>query len=240
MLPLAAVLAALVGAIPPLSDEQRIAIETAFDGRDHREAAFVALIDHARSWTPGLGEAAVRLDPDLGALVAAPAASRGDLVRIVGRLEQVHRLGPPYEATEWAVRNDADQVALVYLPDAPAFDRGERVEVFARFYKRVVATDRSGAERAYAGFVGAHPRLLAPATSAMAMLVPLVVPVAVMLVVLVVLITVVRRQSRRGAPVRVRAAGEPAIEADAALPTDPAEALGELRRRAGRKGEAHG
>ena len=80
-----AMLLALLLSVPPLTDEQRVRLETAYDGRDHQEEAFVALLDNVRS----VGDDdLVRLRPDPDRLVAEPEAFRGDLCRLVGRIEQ--------------------------------------------------------------------------------------------------------------------------------------------------------
>ena len=85
---LLALILSATAAIGPLTEEERIIIDTAYDGRDHREAAYIALAEHAAAWTDGVGDEQVRLAPDFDAILADPGEYRGDLCLIAGRIEQ--------------------------------------------------------------------------------------------------------------------------------------------------------
>jgi hypothetical protein len=226
-------------ALPPLSDQQLARLETARDGRDHREEAFVALLENVRLWTGDIGDTPVRLQVNAKQLLADPEAHRGAVVRIVGRLEQRSALERLYQDTEeWFVRTDADVPVLVFLSgidEADDWREGNRVEVFARFYKRIDAIDRQGQERQYAAFVGAHPRLVRTAAAGGAVQLWVVaLPVLALLVAFAFLLIFVRRQRGERAPTRRATLAMPDGELDDErdLPDDPAEALAELRRRA--------
>ena len=82
------ILSIAIASISPLTDQQRTALDTAFDGRDHQEAAFTALVENVRSWTDGLGDAAIRLDPDYQAILENPDQYRGELCKVTGKLQQ--------------------------------------------------------------------------------------------------------------------------------------------------------
>jgi hypothetical protein len=231
--PASVILFLVLGAVQPLSDGDRARLAGAAEGGDHREDAFAALVANAGQWTPGTGETPVRLHVDPVALLADPAANRGALVLVAGRLEQQGWLDPPDEATaEWFVRDDAGRPMLVYvcgLPTDHPFREGQRLTLPARFYKRVDDRARDGQVRGYAAFVGAHPQVTARG-AATGQLWIVIVPVAIMLVVFLALLIYAHRGGRPPRTgVRLDA---PPTGGGAPLPHDPAEALAELRRRA--------
>jgi len=247
----------LLLALPPLTDSQRVRLETAYDGRDHQEEAFAALLENARSFPQDVVAGAGALPaPDVAALLEAPDARRGEAALIIGRLEQRSPLARPFAGvSEWFVRDERGQPLLVYVVDDASVDvePGRRVEIVARFYKRVDAVGRDGRDRSYAAFVGAHPRVVRIVSAgdggALAALAALL---AGMALVLVVVSAFARRQRRRPpADARrsagARGSGDPGVGVDEAggLPDDPAEALDALRWRAGtastpdEPGEAH-
>ena len=235
MNPAGIILGIALVAIPPLTEDQRVRLATAFDGRDHQEAAFVALVENASIWTIGLGDAPIRLHPNLAAMLNDPEAYRGTLCQITGRVQQRTPLAAPYEGvTEWFVRDDSGRPILVYVVDHesdPAFTDGQTVIVHGRFYKRVDEIARDGVSRSYASFVGALPSRPVSADAALGGVVVVVIPVAVLLVVFLVLMLYVRR-NRAERRVR-RAVSDERCEVDEslALPDDPVEALREMRRR---------
>ncbi len=226
----------LLAAVSPLTEDERVRLATAYDGRDHQEEAFVALLDNVRRWTPGVGDVAVRIEPDLEAMLERPQDHRGELCRIAGRLEQQTRLERPYEGVlEWFVRDESDRPVLLYAVDADAtrpFREGERVMLMARFYKSVEAVARDGERHRYPAFVGAFPTAVGGGEAWVSLWV-VSVPVVVMFVVFLVLLVYARRGQGRG---RSRWSGLGRAVADekvdGPLPADPAEALLELRRRA--------
>ncbi len=223
-----------LGAVPPLTDGDRVRLAGAADGGDHRDDAFAALVGHVGRWSPGLGDTPVRIELDLEHVLADPAANRGALFQVAGTLEQPAWLPPPDDAVaEWFVRDDAGRPMLVYvcgLPFDHAFRDGQSVTLPARFYKRVDARARDGRVHGYAAFVGAYPRHV-PGGGGLGHLWKVAVPVAVMLIVLVVLLAYARRGGRPARRVTRFVGSLPGGEPP--LPDDPVEALGELRRRAG-------
>ncbi|NQX90484.1 MAG: hypothetical protein HRT77_17750, partial [Halioglobus sp.] len=55
----------LLAAVVPLSNDQLARVETARDDRDHREEALAALLENVSAWRAGLGDVAIRLEPDV-------------------------------------------------------------------------------------------------------------------------------------------------------------------------------
>ncbi|MEM7228310.1 MAG: hypothetical protein AAF432_05765 [Planctomycetota bacterium] len=240
-----ALMTAILAAITPLTDDQRTAIDTAVDDRDHRDSAFVSLLETAHTWTPGPGSAAVRLDVDVTALLADPDAHRGVVHRIEGVLQDSELLPEPYaNVAVWYLRLDSGEPVAVYVTDRVALpDDGERVEVFARFYKRLGGTDRRGQSSSWAAFIGNHPVML-PGPTGTTIRTPVIVTgaVAVMFVVFGALLVLARRShaaqagSRPGGGTTDRDwDGD-----DPSLPDDPAEALAVLRARAKEDGHDAG
>jgi hypothetical protein len=235
MSPAGLLLCIACAAVPPLTDDQRVRLADAVDGTDHRDDAFAALVENVRRWTPGSGDAPVRLQPDLERMLAHPETYRGTLCRLEGSLEQQAPLAPPWEGmAEWFVRDDAGRPILVYvagLQPGRGFRGGRPVVILARFYKRVDAVARDGRTHRYPAFVGAHPLALGSPDRGWARLWAVTIPVAAMLVVFLLLLVYARRGH---GPMRGRAGagGVWTEEMDEPLPEDPAEALAELRRRA--------
>ena len=256
-IPIAAILLLALGTVAPLTDDQKSRLDAAADGGDYREDAFAALLENVGAWTPGLGDAPVRLSTDVALLLADPAAYRGALFRLSGTIQQHSWLEPPHAAVaEWFVRNGAGRPMLVYvygMPREHSFRPGQRVMLPGRFYKRVDDTARDGRVHQYAAFVAAFPRRVeagagggAGVAAGMGRLWIVAVPVVVMLVVFVALMVHVQRGGRSGRTGhRFGAAAvlpasrahpvppaPPAPGTEAPLPEDPTEALAELRRRA--------
>jgi hypothetical protein len=235
----------LLTAIAPLTEDQRVRISTAYDGRDHREEAFAALLENAAAWSEGVGDAPVRLSTDIEAMIADPDEYRGELYRIVGALQQRTRLDRPWQGVwEWFVRDDSGRPVIVYVTglmpeDEAHFRDGRRVLIYARYYKRIDAVARDGQLRSYAAFVGAHPSPASGAASdasAFSVVLALAALVLVGLVVVLVLVFVAARRQRSRRPARRALPGAEAeataVDDGGPLPDDPAEALAELRRRA--------
>jgi hypothetical protein len=242
----AVLLAALVHAgIPPLTDAQRTALDTAFDGRDHREEAFAALVESLAGATPGIGDEAIRLAPALDALLEDPDAHRGALCRVEGRLVQRSPLDGAFAGVrEWFIRGNVGRPVIVFVvglddADAAAFPDGADVRADGRFYKRIDALARDGRTRSYPAFVAAHPtRLGAPDRAPVAgwsVVIVLGAIVLALLVIWAVTLRVARRGRKRGYAPRPSPRGvEPErLDEGGPLPDDPAAALGELRQRAG-------
>src|SRR5690554_5949434 len=76
-------------AVPPLTPSQQTRLETARDGRDHREEALIALLEHVQTWPADSVDATTThaAAPDPDQLLNDPEAFRGRLVHITGRLE---------------------------------------------------------------------------------------------------------------------------------------------------------
>src|SRR2546426_2895307 len=105
-----------LAAVPPLSADHAARLGGAVDGADQHDEAFLALVEHVRTWTAGPGDAPIRLHPDLEAMSAKPADYRGELCRITGTLQQSTQLAPPFDSVvEWFVRVADSRAAIVYL-----------------------------------------------------------------------------------------------------------------------------
>jgi len=229
----------------PLTEQQIERLNTAIDGRDHREEAFVALKENLRTFDGEPGDAPLRLHPDLHAMIEQPNRYRGDLCALTGVIQQITPLhGVHDDVMEWFIRDDSGRPILIYVVQAVDqsfqalrdFQAGDNVRVYGRFYKRVEFTARDGRRRSYPAFVAAHPQHAAtPTVSADAVdwLLVLVAIVVALLGCFIVLLFYVRRtRSGRAQPTLLRRAMNEPMEGDSALPEDPADALGELRRRA--------
>ena len=92
------ILLLVLGTVPPLPVDVRARIAGAVDDGDYQDDAFRALVENVNRWTPGLGDARIRLNPDLDRVLADPAGYRGELFRIVGILEQQSWLQTPHAA----------------------------------------------------------------------------------------------------------------------------------------------
>lgn len=241
------------GALPPLTNLQRESLDAAIDGEDQRDDAFSALLENVQQWNGEIGDAPIRLKPDYTAMLANPAAYRGDLCRLTGKIQQQTKLPPPNESVrEWFIRGEDHRPILVYVADlnsGQSFRDGQLIEIDARFYKRIDAMAMDGRQRTYPAFVGAFPRTineapiapkLSPASPQSDHLWIIAVPVGAMFIVFVGLWLYARRGPRR-LPLGARreaavnaAADRDQLDSGDGLPDDPAEALAELRRRAAR------
>jgi hypothetical protein len=239
------VLLLMFASLPPLSDAQTQRLSHAVDGNDHREDAFLALIENARAHeTASATVESPATISDWSTFANDPAKFRGQLFHIEGQLEQSARLAPPYEdVQEWFVRNNQGTPIIVYLCGAERItSRRPTVSMNARFYKQITFTARDGKQRSYPAFVGAQPQIIIaktqPASStspALSQLWFIAGPVAAMLVVFIVLrIGVGRRKSGHAISARPRGRLREDDDDSAAadLPTDAVEALAELKRRA--------
>lgn len=234
--------------IPPLTENQKTRLAGAIDGLDHLEDAFDALRESFVAFDRDIGDALIRIDPDYEGMSNDPAAYRGDLCLLIGVLQQKARLPSPYEnVAEWFLRDDAGRPFVVYLIDqggnpSRGFQDGQRLEIVARFYKRLDILARDGTIRRYAGFVGASPKLLLPGTSLaqaqpgeptkspLAMIVTIVGVLGGVFLILFLYVRVLRKRNRSRP--RLHNAGNDLVDAEAPLPDDPAEALEMLSRHA--------
>ena len=243
---------------PPLTEEHRARLMQARDGGDHQDPAFFILLRSAAGYDGDVGDAPIRLEPDLTAMIERPADFRGDLCRVSGVIQQRADLSGRYVgAVEWFVRDDAGRPFIVYVARVDetrhplsGFHDGQRVEIVARYFKRVDATARDGQSRSYAAFVGARPRVILPGSAQGAgagMIWVVAVPVVILLGVFLILVIYARRH-REPAVRRRRTGGggaggasgghDMAMGADGPLPDDPSDALSELRERAGESRQA--
>lgn len=252
--------AAFAFAAPPLTEQQRLDLETATDGSDHREQAFYALVESIRAWPPQLDPTTdgdpVHLSFDATALITRPQDFRGDLFRVEGELLQQSALAPPYEdVSEWFVRDArSGQPVMVYVVLAngtPAFAERQRVQADGRFYKSVRFTARDGQTRDYPAFVARAPEsvrfVAAPAsqpggTSTANAGVDRLWIIGGLVAALLIAFAFIRvwagrlRRAQTQQPSRLRTswrdaeAGE--VDDPSGLPDDPIEAMKELKRRA--------
>jgi len=229
------ILCFVIASIQPLTDDQRTALETAFDGRDHQEAAFTALVENVRTWTQGIGDAAIRLEPDYQAILENPDQYRGELCKITGKLQQHNPLpGLNKGIGEWFVRDSNSKPILVYIVknlNDQTFQDGQSVEIIARFYKRVDAIAKDGKNHSYPAFVGAFPKSASIAAgSANNPMLVLAIPVSIGLVVFLILLVYTRRIRRNSRTLLRRSTESPLLDEDVSLPNNPAEALTQLKR----------
>lgn len=229
------ILCIVIASISPLTDDQRTALNTAFDGRDHQEAAFTALVENVRAWTEGIGDAAIRLEPDYQAILDNPDQYRGELCKITGKLQQHNPLpGLNKGVGEWFVRDSNSRPILVYIVkniDDQTFRDGQSVEIVARFYKRVDAIAKDGTKHSYPAFVGAFPKSASSAaSSANNPMLALAVPVAIGLIVFLILLVYTRRIRRNSSKPHRRSTDSLLLDEDVSLPENPAEALTQLKR----------
>ena len=229
-------------AVPPLSDELITALETAVDDRDHQEEAFALLLDHVGTWSAGegVGTTQIRLNPDYAALMNDPSAYRGDLYRLRGILQQHARLDSPFEGTwEWFIRDQKKQPMAVYLPDSidlVRFTDGQRIEIFARFYKRIEVIARDGKKHQYPAFVGNYPRITTGKRgSEWGSFLPVIVFFVAFLGGVFLILFLYTRQYRRNQFTDLEAhyhPESPVLDESTDLPDDSAQAMAVLHRRA--------
>lgn len=168
--------------IPPLTEAQRVQLETADDTRPPDEPAWYGLLSNVASWEappPGAKVAGGGTPPDYAALMQSPGALRGDVFVVEGRFagrqrrQVVLREGPWGRAlTEWGVVVDPaagggeERVVVVYLVDPDGRQatprRNQRVRVAARFYKLWPDADGTGRAVTYPVFVGRSAALIEP------------------------------------------------------------------------------
>jgi len=233
-----------VGALSPVQQEQ---LATARDGSDYREAAFDALVEHFRGFTPGEQRGEIRLNPNWQRLVDDPSISRGELFRVSGVIQQQLVLDPPHgDVTEWFVRDDRGTPVIVYvvgLDLKQKFHDGQRILIDARFYKRMDWLARDGQLHRYAALVGAgpeHQMALGSRTPPSQDPWRFVTPIAGLVGALSLMFFFIRimvKQRKPASSLRPHS-GKPferladGVDGDDPLPDDPAAALTELKRRA--------
>ena len=145
----------------------------------------------------------------------------------------------PYDAvSEWFLRDDAGQPMIIYVSGFPVdsgtgFADGVRVQLIARFYKRVDFIARDGIQRSYAAFVGAKPKrpgLIAG--DPLSGFWTVVIPVAFLAIIFIILFAYVRYQKKRRHRHMAPLTNETEVDEAGTLSDDPAQALSELRQRA--------
>ncbi len=244
------------GSLPPITESDRIALDSASDGIERREEAWIRLLDHAATWPrdpealiEALEASPIVQRPDWPAWLAGPDPHRGTLVRITGRLEQATGFAWPVadgtdspRLAEWFVRpdwtDDEPQIAgavQVWVVDPPALppDRApRRVEVVGRFLRVTELAGRDGITRAFPTIVGvAVPARAAPAPWGAGAI------VALLVIALIPIVIWLRRIAKR--PVRTsRLSPSSEVLPDDRredLPMDPAEAMAVLEAEAARR-----
>jgi len=254
-------LAAVLAAIPPLTEGERIQLDSASDFDSAVDAgALYPLLNNAVQWKPG--DEAGAMVPDYAAILEAPAEHRGDLFLIRGLFNGVphhrgtlavtglRREGPwtgKLELWDIVVNEQQGQLVEVYLVNPPVTPpRGAPVTIVARFYKvwRTQAGPQGGEVKDFLLFVGHSAEVGQTAAGGgrgggneVMLLVGLVL-------LMVVAFYVLRGRIRRHDTAPVAAAAERVLrdrrrarivprDADdgESLPTDPVAALDELQRR---------
>jgi hypothetical protein len=177
MIARALILVALL-AVPPLTENQRADLTAVHDDSPHlEEPALQVLLTNVLQWEAG-DESGARI-PDYDALLADPAAGRGESFLIEGKFAgRARRLKLKHDGefgdalTEWVivVRDDPQEVAVVYLID-PAGElespqTGAEVRTVGRFYKVWADTDADGNPARYLTFVARSAKVVGVQTAA--------------------------------------------------------------------------
>lgn len=222
------------------TDAERLALDTAIDGSDPLTTSLLVVADRVRQLEPEAfrASAVTVLTPRLAAeFLADPAAARGGLVLITGRLAQISPLeGEFSDLWECYIRLRDETPVLVFVAAVEGgvvFRERDAIEIPAMFLQTTSAEARDGRRRTFAVFVGAFPRSPAapppqPARGPERLIVPLVIGLSIVFLIVLAL----SRRSRRGekqrrlrASQRLRASA--LVDVDAALPDDSAPALDE-------------
>lgn len=175
------ILTAMLVAAPPLTAPQAQQLATAHDNRaDTDEGALYPLLENALTW-PAHVEAGAMI-PDYTAIEKDPAAYRGQLFFIQGKLRRSRPIGKlalpgPWEGklSEWAIQygSDAEHMLIVNLVNPPPNVRDNtQVKLAARFYKLWPTTNKFGQPKTFLVFVGndAQPLGVTPAIGGKAVL----------------------------------------------------------------------
>lgn len=172
-------------------------------------------------------------------MIKRPADYRGDLCLLTGVIHQQTGLPVPYESvSEWFLRDDAGLPMLIYVTGLPlesgaGFAEGDRVQIVARFYKRVDFIARDGIQRSYAAFVGSKPKKLGLiAGDPLSGMWLMVIPVVFLALVFIILFAYVRHQKKRSHRHSTPLMTKTVVDEAGALSDDPAQALSELRQQA--------
>ncbi len=219
-------------------------LQAARDDHDIGEGAFAVLIDVTND---GLHDAdeVVTIDPDFATMLKDPARYRAQQFKLSGvlvRRSDVTRplgLKPGTRAIEeWVVRSDKAIPFIVYvLQDGNRSTTvGQSIDLNGRFYKRLRLQTEGGDMKNYLSFVSSGPDRISRPEGITAEHGWGVVVLIAFLGGIFLFVTIVTRHSRRsGDAIRARVGHELASEMDDGrwLPEDPAEALDELKRRAG-------
>lgn len=163
------ILTAVLAAAPPLTAPQQQQLATAHDQQaDTDEGALYPLLENALTW-PDHVEAGATI-PDYAAIEQDPAAHRGQLFFIQGKLRRTKPIGKlalpgPWEGrlSEWAIQygSEAEQMLIVNLVDPPEPPRdGSEVKLAARFYKLWPTTNKFGSPKVFLVFVGKDAQVL--------------------------------------------------------------------------------
>ena len=262
-LPLIGMLCTVLAAVPPLSDAERRQLDSASDGSPRLdEGALYPLVRNALEWKQGESVRA-HVNPDYARFHDEPAAHRGELYLLEGKFAGravrfgLQRSGPWGDAlTEWVliVNEDPERVAVVFLVDPEGELKanpprpGQSVRVPARFYKVWQAPDLKGRKTSFLTFVGRWPEKQGGGDAfTPSMGIPEMVGLTLLLAAALAFILWrsrgislrARPLPRQSARAEARQRGEDAEATDTfetddePLPTDPADALGELSRRRG-------
>lgn len=218
----------------------------AVDQAAFEEPAFDALLEHVATWTPGTGDAPIRLHFDRAALLAQPDIFRGELFQLRGTIGDVELFRRPYAGViGWSARDENDQPMIVFI-DARS---GEPVDfmiedgftVVARFYKVMEFRARDGKISEYPAFVGRFPERIATTAGPPPMDAGLIAGLIAFLGGAFLIVWLLARRQRNARTGRWRARdtrpypgahGDDLLDREGDLPDDPADALAVLRTRA--------
>ena len=74
-----------------MSEDQITHLNAAQDGQDYQEKAFSALLENMKLYSEDVGDALIRLNPDIDSMIKRPPDYRGDLCRLTGVIQQQTR-----------------------------------------------------------------------------------------------------------------------------------------------------
>lgn len=205
--------------------------------------AFYPLLHNVLSW--GDSPAASAPPVDLAHIRQHPADARGEVFLLEGQFAGRPRKIPlsqpgPWgdNLTEWVLVLDDNpsNVAVVYLvnPQNPFNPPrvGQRVRIPARFFNLWLDRDANNQPTTYPTFVGRSPQFITQQQQGSSQ--ALAAPILLAFLALAYLFWRLRRSIKRPLPRAAIRASSPTPEPTRTedLPTDPAEALAELHRRA--------
>ncbi|MBG80128.1 MAG: hypothetical protein CMJ39_05385 [Phycisphaerae bacterium] len=229
---------AISSSAPPWNAEVQLVFDQALDETTMPDDSFETLIPFLHQWFQTSDErdehaAAKKLSVE--DLLESPPSNRGLLYCIQGRVQEIRAMRSPYqEMEEWFIRLSSGEPLALYVPAGQIeVAAGAHVEVNALFYKILKARAMDGQIRRYPVFLGGRVERRDDAAGNQMnwQRMDVLMLLGFMLLLAMVLVGVMLL-ARRQLPSERRKV-VPMVDGAVDLPDDPAEALHELRSRAG-------